>query len=160
MSWLVGTCYFGVVTAPTRIAATLMAFCVPLIGAACSSASDDKAAPSPSVTAGTTTTSLGAPAAQPPAAGSGVSPAGVTTSVNAAPSSLEEEYYQACRAAADWMTGKHDGPDQLVEGYLQSIQSTGNIGPGTFHKAWHELTADRQAAVIVATNAAAEQQCG
>ncbi|MDO2968590.1 lipoprotein LpqV [Mycobacteroides abscessus subsp. bolletii] len=147
-------------TAPTRIAATLMAFCVPLIGAACSSASDDKAAPSPSVTAGTTTTSLGAPAAQPPAAGSGVSPAGVTTSVNAAPSSLEEEYYQACRAAADWMTGKHDGPDQLVEGYLQSIQSTGNIGPGTFHKSWHELTADRQAAVIVATNAAAEQQCG
>lgn len=137
-----------------------MAFCVPLIGAACSSASDDKAAPSPSVTAGTTTTSLGAPAAQPPAAGSGVSPAGVTTSVNAAPSSLEEEYYQACRAAADWMTGKHDGPDQLVEGYLQSIQSTGNIGPGTFHKSWHELTADRQAAVIVATNAAAEQQCG
>ncbi|WP_457134318.1 lipoprotein LpqV [Mycobacteroides abscessus] len=160
MSWLVGTCYFGVVTAPTRIAATLMAFCVPLIGAACSSASDHKAAPSPSVTAGTTTTSLGAPAAQPPAAGSGVSPAGVTTSVNAAPSSLEEEYYQACRAAADWMTGKHDGPDQLVEGYLQSIQSTGNIGPGTFHKSWHELTADRQAAVIVATNAAAEQQCG
>lgn len=160
MSWLVGTCYFGVVTAPTRIAATLMAFCVPLIGAACSSASDDKAAPSPSVTAGTTTTSLGAPAAQPPAAGSGVSPAGVTTSVNAAPSSLEEEYYQACRAAADWMTGKHYGPDQLVEGYLQSIQSTGNIGPGTFHKSWHELTADRQAAVIVATNAAAEQQCG
>ncbi|WP_268811294.1 lipoprotein LpqV [Mycobacteroides abscessus] len=60
---------------------------------------------------------MGAPAAQPPAAGSGVSPAGVTTSVNAAPSSLEEEYYQACRAAADWMTGKHDGPDQLVEGY-------------------------------------------
>lgn len=148
------------VTAPTRVAATLMACCVPLIGAACSSASDDKAAPSPSVTAGTTTTSLGAPAAQPPAAGSGVSPAGVTTSVNAAPSSLEEEYYQACRAAADWMTGKHDGPDQLVEGYLQSIQSTGNIGPGTFHKSWHELTADRQAAVIVATNAAAEQQCG
>nr|WP_237171822.1 lipoprotein LpqV [Mycobacteroides abscessus] len=147
-------------TAPTRIAATLMACCVPLIGAACSSASDDKAAPSPSVTAGTTTTSLGAPAAQPPAAGSGVSPAGVTTSVNAAPSSLEEEYYQACRAATDWMTGKHDGPDQLVEGYLQSIQSTGNIGPGTFHKSWHELTADRQAAVIVATNAAAEQQCG
>ncbi|MDM2421186.1 lipoprotein LpqV [Mycobacteroides abscessus] len=147
-------------TAPTRIAATLMACCVPLIGAACSSASDDKAAPSPSVTAGTTTTSLGAPAAQPPAAGSGVSPAGVTTSVNAAPSSLEEEYYQACRAAADWMTGKHDGPDRLVEGYLQSIQSTGNIGPGTFHKSWHELTADRQAAVIVATNAAAEQQCG
>ncbi|AKP60819.1 hypothetical protein BKG58_17685 [Mycobacteroides abscessus subsp. abscessus] len=80
--------------------------------------------------------------------------------MNAAPSSLEEEYYQACRAAADWMTGKHDGPDQLVEGYLQSIQSTGNIGPGTFHKSWHELTADRQAAVIVATNAAAEQQCG
>lgn len=148
------------VTAPTRVAATLMACCVPLIGAACSSASDDKAAPSPSVTAGATTTSLGAPAAQPPAAGSGVSPAGVTTSVNAAPSSLEEEYYQACRAAADWMTGKHDGPDQLVEGYLQSIQSTGNIGPGTFHKSWHELTADRQAAVIVATNAAAEQQCG
>nr|WP_235660221.1 lipoprotein LpqV [Mycobacteroides abscessus] len=147
-------------TAPTRIAATLMAFCVPLIGAACSSTSDDKAAPSPSVTASTATTSLGAPAAQPPAAGSGVSPAGVTTSVNAAPSSLEEEYYQACRAAADWMTGKHDGPDQLVEGYLQSIQSTGNIGPGTFHKSWHELTADRQAAVIVATNAAAEQQCG
>lgn len=159
MSWLVGTCYFGVVTAPTRVAATLMACCVPLIGAACSSASDDKAAPSPSVTAGTTTTSLGAPAAQPPRL-PGVSPAGVTTSVNAAPSSLEEEYYQACRAAADWMTGKHDGPDQLVEGYLQSIQSTGNIGPGTFHKSWHELTADRQAAVIVATNAAAEQQCG
>lgn len=136
-----------------------MAFCVPLIGAACTSKSDDKAAPSPSITS-TTSTAVGAPAAQPPAAGSGVSPAGVTTSVNAAPSSLEEEYYQACRAAADWMIGKQDAPVQLVEGYLQSIQSTGNVGPGTFHKSWHDLTADRQAAVIVATNAAAEQQCG
>ncbi len=148
------------VTAPNRIAATLMTFCVALIGAACTSKSDEKTAPSPSTTAGTSTTPVGAPAAQPPAAGSGVSPAGVTTSVNAAPSSLEEEYYQACRAAADWMIGKQDGAAQLVEGYLQSIQSTGNVGPGTFHKSWHDLTADRQAAVIVATNAAAEQQCG
>ncbi|OHU12685.1 hypothetical protein BKG75_23175 [Mycobacteroides chelonae] len=79
--------------------------------------------------------------------------------MDAAPSSLEEEYYQACRAAADWMTGKQDGPTQLVEGYLQSIQTTGNVGPGTFHKSWQELPADRQAAVIVATNAAAAQQC-
>jgi hypothetical protein len=153
---LVGTCYFGVVTAPTRIAATLMALCVPLIGAACTSKSEDKAAPSP---AGGTTAPIEAPAAQPPASNSGLSPAGVTTSVDAAPSSLEEEYYQACRAAADWMTGKQDGPAQLVEGYLQSIQSDGHAGPGTFHKSWHELPADRQAAVIVATNAAAEQQC-
>ncbi len=88
-----------------------------------------------------------------------MSPAGVTTSVNAAPSSLEEEYYQACRAAADWMIGKQDGHEQLVEGYLKSIQSDGDVGPGTFHKTWHELPADRQAAVIVATNAAAAAQC-
>ncbi|GAB5902924.1 MULTISPECIES: lipoprotein LpqV [Mycobacteroides] len=153
---LVGTCYFGVVTAPIRIAATLMALCVPLIGAACTSKSDEKAAPNP---AGVSATPIEAPAAQPPASGSGMSPAGVTTSVDAAPSSLEEEYYQACRAAADWMTGKQDGPTQLVEGYLQSIQTNGNVGPGTFHKSWHELPADRQAAVIVATNAAAAQQC-
>ncbi|MFD6197091.1 lipoprotein LpqV [Mycobacteriaceae bacterium NPDC060252] len=153
---LVGTCYFGVVTATTRIAATLIALCVPLIGAACTSNSDDKAAPGP--THGSTAPAE-TPAAQPPASGSGLSPAGVTTSVDAAPSSLEEEYYQACRAAADWMTGKQVGPAQLVEGYLQSIQSNGNVGPGTFHKSWHELPADRQAAVIVATNAAAEQQC-
>lgn len=153
---LVGTCYFGVVTAPTRIAATLMALCVPLIGAACTSKSEDKVTPAP---IGGTTTPIEKPAAQPPASGSGLSPAGVTTSVDAAPSSLEEEYYQACRAAADWMTGKQDGPAQLVEGYLQSIQTNGNVGPGTFHKSWHELPADRQAAVIVATNAAAEQQC-
>lgn len=160
MLLLVGTCYFGAVTVQTRIAATLMALCVPLIGAACTSKSDDhadKAAPSAVSNA---TTTLATPAAQPPASGSGLSPAGVTTSVDAAPSSLEEEYYQACRAAADWMNGKEDGPAQLVEGYLQSIQSTGKVGPGTFHKTWHELTADRQAAVIVATNAAAEQQCG
>lgn len=153
---LVGTCYFGVVTAKTRIAATLMALCVPLIGAACTSKSDDKAAPGPTHGSAAPTET---PAAQPPASGSGLSPAGVTTSVDAAPSSLEEEYYQACRAAADWMTGKQDGPAQLVEGYLQSIQSNGDVGPGTFHKSWHELPADRQAAVIVATNAAAEQQC-
>lgn len=136
-----------------------MALCVPLIGAACSSNSDentDKTAPNPPAS---TTTPLETPAAQPPASGPGLSPAGVTTSVNAAPSSLEEEYYQACRAAADWMTGKQDGPAQLVEGYLGSIQGSASVGPGTFHKSWHELPADRQAAVIVATNAAAEQQC-
>nr|WP_286151202.1 lipoprotein LpqV [Mycobacterium sp. 96-892] len=143
-------------TVPTRIAATLMALCVPLIGAACTSTPDDKVTPAPT---GSTTTPIEKPAAQPPASGSGLSPAGVTTSVDAAPSSLEEEYYQACRAAADWMTGKQDGPAQLVEAYLQSIQTNGNVGPGTFHKSWHELPADRQAAVIVATNAAAEQQC-
>ncbi|MBB4854799.1 hypothetical protein HNP40_002191 [Mycobacteroides chelonae] len=149
-------------TAQTRIAATLMALCVPLIGAACTLKSDDNADKAAPRAVSNATTTLAAPAAQPPASdsGSGLSPAGVTTSVDAAPSSLEEEYYQACRAAADWMTGKEDGPAQLVEGYLQSIQSTGNVGPGTFHKTWHELTADRQAAVIVATNAAAEQQCG
>ena len=144
------------VTVPTRIVATLIALCVPLIGAGCASKSDDKAAPGPSAS---TTAPIESPAAQPSDSGSALSPSGVTTSVNAAPSSLEEEYYQACRAAADWMTGKQDGHVQLVEGYLQSIQTSGNVGPGTFHKSWHELPADRQAAVIVATNAAAEQQC-
>lgn len=139
-----------------RLAATLAVLSIPLAGAGCTSGDKDASHASPPAPAGE---SLQEPAAQPPAAGSGISPAGVTTSVNAAPSSLEEEYYQACRAAADWMVGKPDPRERLVEGYLQSVQTSETGGAGTFHQLWHELAAERQAAVIVAANAAAQQQC-
>lgn len=100
------------------------------------------------------------PAEQPPSSGTGVSPAGITTSVNAAASSLEEEYYQACRGAADWMADKKGPKEQLVEQYLGWLQHGQVSNMGTFNQTWQALSPDRQAAIIVAANAAAEHQCG
>jgi hypothetical protein len=91
----------------------------------------------------------------------GVSPGGVTTRVNAPADSSEEEYGQACRAAKLWMDQRGGDRQQLIEPYLATLQAPGVApGPGTFNTAWAQLTAPRQAAVIVAARAAAGNECG
>ena len=91
----------------------------------------------------------------------GVSPGGVTTRVDAPADSSEEEYGQACRAAKLWMDQRGGDRRQLVEPYLATLQAPGVApGPGTFNTPWVQLTAPRQAAVIVAVRAAAANECG
>ncbi len=88
------------------------------------------------------------------------SPAGVTTKINVPAHSTEEEYFQACHAATVWMQ-THPGDQQtLPERYLAAVQTPGVIGPGTWNIAWAALPLARQAGVIVAAHAAADNECG
>ena len=97
------------------------------------------------------------------AAGPGVvsrSPAGVTTKIEVPAHSTEEEYFQACHAATVWMQG-HPGEAQTqAERYLAVVQTPGVVGPGTWNIAWAALPLPRQAGVIVAAHAAANNECG
>ncbi len=89
-----------------------------------------------------------------------LSPAGVTTKIDVPAHSTEEEYFQACHAANIWMKG-HPGDHQaLVERYLSAVQQPGVTGPGTWNTAWAALSLPRQAGVIVAAKAAANDECG
>jgi hypothetical protein len=88
------------------------------------------------------------------------SPAGVTTKIDVPAHSTEEEYFQACHAATVWMQG-HPGDSQtLVERYLAAVQAPGVVGPGTWNITWVALPLGRQAGVIVAAHAAANNECG
>ena len=66
------------------------------------------------------------PAAAPPAAQAqvGISPGGVTTSVDAPARSTEEEYYQACHWAREWMKDKPGDPQAQIEPYLAMVQAS------------------------------------
>ncbi len=88
------------------------------------------------------------------------SPAGVTTKVNVPAHSTEEEYFQACHAATVWMRGHPGDAQTLVERYLAAMQAPGVVGPGTWNIAWAALPPPRQAGVIVAAHAAANNECG
>src|ERR1700722_9213258 len=97
------------------------------------------------------------------AAGPGVvaiSPAGVTTKINVPSYSTEEEYFQACHAAKTWMHGHPGDRAGLVERYLAAVQTPGVVGAGTWNTAWTALPLPRQAGVIVAARAAANDECG
>jgi hypothetical protein len=88
------------------------------------------------------------------------SPAGVTTKIDVPANSTEEQYFQACHAATVWMQG-HPGETQtLAERYLAAVQTPGVVGPGTWNIAWAALPLPRQAGVIVAAHAAADNECG
>lgn len=90
-----------------------------------------------------------------------VSPGGVTTAVGAPAQSTEEEYFQACHAAKVWMDANGGDPKAQIEPYLASLQAPGAApGPGTYDKTWADLEPARQAAVIVAVQAAADDLCG
>lgn len=89
-----------------------------------------------------------------------VSPGGVTTAVGAPAESTEEEYFQACHAAKVWMAEQGGDQKAQFEPYLKSIQSADAAGPATFNLPWSQLTPNRQAAVIVAAEAAADDLCG
>lgn len=90
----------------------------------------------------------------------GVSPAGVTTRISIPAKSTEEEYFQACHAATVWMQGRQGDRDSLIEAYLATVQASGAGGAGTWNTGWRQLTPARQAAVIVAVQAAADGGCG
>lgn len=89
-----------------------------------------------------------------------ISPAGVTTKINVPPYSTEEQYFQACHAAKTWMQGHPGDRAALVESYLATVQTPGVVGAGTWNTAWAALPLPRQAGVIVAANAAANDECG
>lgn len=90
----------------------------------------------------------------------GVSPGGVTTAVGAPAASTEEEYFQACNTARLWMVERGGEIKAQLEPYLAEIQRSDASGPGTFGEPWSKLAPGRQAAVIVAAQAAADELCG
>jgi hypothetical protein len=90
----------------------------------------------------------------------GVSPGGVTTAVGAPAASTEDEYFQACLAAKTWMAERGGDPKAQFEPYLGDLQSSDAAGPGTFNTPWSQLAPERQSAVIVAAEAAADSLCG
>jgi Putative lipoprotein LpqV len=128
--------------------------------AGCSSGSDG-GHPSPSAStsaAPTTATTNQTHTASPGSVG--VSPNGVTTAVGAPAESTEEEYFQACHAAKVWMTEQGGDQKAQFEPYLANVQSSDAPGPATFNEPWSKLSPNRQAAVIVAAEAAADDLCG
>jgi len=102
------------------------------------------------------------PSAAPPPTASAqvsVSPNGVTTSVDAPASSTEEEYYQACHWAREWMKDNPGDPQAQIEPYLAMVQASASGENGTWNTPWMQLSPQRQAGVIVAAQAAAEGGC-
>lgn len=95
-----------------------------------------------------------------PAGAVGISPGGVTTRVDAPAESTEEEYFQACHAAREWMDGQGGTGESLIEPYLKMVQAAGSGVAGSWNQRWADMSPARQAAVIVAAQAAANQQCG
>jgi Putative lipoprotein LpqV len=51
-------------------------------------------------------------------------------------------------------------PKTQIEPYLKTVQSSDSPGSGTFDTPWSQLAPGRQAAVIVAVQAAADALCG
>jgi Putative lipoprotein LpqV len=101
----------------------------------------------------------GGPSSAPPGA-IGLSPAGVTTRVDVPADSTEDEYYQACHAAKVWMEGQPKTGQSPVEPYLAMVQASPSGTPGSWSARWADLTLARQAAVITAARAAANDECG
>ncbi len=95
-----------------------------------------------------------------PAGSVGLSPAGVTTRVDVPANSTEEEYYQACHAAKEWMDAQPKSGASLFEPYLSMVQTSPSGTAGSWNTPWSTLTLARQAAVIVAARAAADNECG
>jgi hypothetical protein len=124
----------------------------------CSSGSEEAAEPSSSQAATPETSQEETRSAAPGRVE--VSPGGVTTAVGAPAESTEDEYFQACNTAREWMTGKPGDQKAKVESYLAELQSTESAGPATFGSPWSKLTPGRQSAVIVAVEAAAAELCG
>ena len=119
-----------------------------------------------SASSGRATSSSPAPApssavsAAPPPGAVGLSPAGVTTRVDVPADSTEEEYFQACHAAKLWMADQPNTGESLLEPYLAMVQTSPSPTAGSWNTRWADLTPARQAAVITAARAAANDECG
>jgi hypothetical protein len=123
--------------------------------AAATAAGCSAGGPKPSTSSVPPAVSHASPTARP-----GVSSGGVTTRVDAPAQSTEEEYFQACHAAKTWMQNTPGDPQTHFERYLAAVQLPHVVGPGTWNVAWERLSPARQAAVIVAARAAANDECG
>ena len=114
---------------------------------------------------GTTTSSSARPSGIPtgptsaPPGAIGLSPTGVTTRVDVPADSTEEEYYQACHAAKVWMDAQPKTGQSLFEPYLAMVQASQSGTAGSWNIRWAELTLARQAALITAAHAAANDEC-
>jgi hypothetical protein len=141
---------------PLLWSAVAVAAVVPVAGGC--SADTNKPGPTP-VTVSSASGTREAAATVPPSVVA-LSPAGVTTKINVPPRSTEEQYFQACHAAKAWMQG-HPGDHQaLIEAYLAAVQAPGVSSAGTWNTPWAALPLARQAGVIVAATAAANDECG
>jgi hypothetical protein len=132
---------------------------VAVASAAAGCSADSKRAAPTSVTPSGAPGTKEAAATAPPGAVA-LSPAGVTTKINVPARSTEDEYFQACHAATTWMQGKQGDRQALIEPYLAAVQAPGVSGAGTWNTPWAALPLARQAAVIVAAKAAADDECG
>jgi hypothetical protein len=128
--------------------------------AGCSSGSDGEPTTSSSQATVTPETSATSETSTAPPGSVAVSPGGVTTAVGAPADSTEDEYFKACQAARVWMQQQGGDAKSQLEPYLRSVQSTDASSPGTFGTPWSQLAPERQAAVIVAAQAAADALCG
>jgi len=99
------------------------------------------------------------PTSAPPGA-IGLSPTGVTTRVDVPADSTEDEYYQACHAAKVWMDAQPKTGQSQFEPYLAMVQASQSGTAGSWNIRWTELTLARQAALITAARAAANDECG
>jgi Putative lipoprotein LpqV len=99
------------------------------------------------------------PGSAPPGA-VGLSPAGVTTRVDVPADSTEEEYFQACHAAKVWMEAQPKTGESLFEPYLAMVETSPSGTAGSWNARWADLSPARQAAVITAARAAANDECG
>lgn len=90
----------------------------------------------------------------------GLSSAGVTTRVDVPADATEEEYYQACHAAKLWMDAQPGTGRSYYEPYLAMVQAAPSGTPGSWNSRWADLTPARQAALITAARAAANDECG
>jgi Putative lipoprotein LpqV len=129
------------------LAAGLLALLLALVG--CSHGAGSGRAPSSSAQS----------AALPPGA-VGLSPAGVTTRIDVPANSTEEEYFQACHAAKLWMQARPKTGESPFEPYLAMVQTSPSGTAGSWNTRWADLTPARQAAVITAARAAANDECG
>ncbi len=135
---------------PVALAAALLA--VP----ACSQSVTPKATAPSAARPAPSSAASGAP----PSGAVGLSPAGVTTRVDVPADSTEEEYFQACHAAKVWMEAHPKTGESLFEPYLAMVQTSPSPTPGTWNNLWADLNPSRQAAVITAAHAAANDECG
>ena len=79
----------------------------------------------------------------------------MTTAIGADAESTEEEYSQACQAAKAWIDQQGGDRKSQIEPFLKTIQDPNSPpGPATCRTPWAQLSPARQAAVIVAVQAA------
>jgi hypothetical protein len=84
----------------------------------------------------------------------------VTTRIDVPADSTEDEYFQACHAAKIWMEAQPRTGESLLLPYLAMVQTSPSGTAGSWKARGSDLPLARQAAVITAARAAANDECG